>query len=212
MRRGGSGLLDHRRDLAVRRAARGVRRAHQGRLAAVHADRRSPRAQRLRAGHAGRDRAHRVRDHAEEPGRGVPRRPARPTSRTRCRAWAGSASTCTASAGASASCCGACSRRSPASTRSGCRPSVRRLAENPRGLVLVTGPTGSGKTTTLAAMVDHINSTMSAPHRDDRGSDRGPARRQAVDRQPARGRHRHRRLRRRVAAGAAPGPRRHPHR
>ncbi|MFN2589313.1 MAG: type IV pilus twitching motility protein PilT [Actinomycetota bacterium] len=29
----------------------------------------------------------------------------------------------------------------------------------PRGLVLVTGPTGSGKTTTLAAMVDHINST-----------------------------------------------------
>jgi twitching motility protein PilT len=39
--------------------------------------------------------------------------------------------------------------------------SVRRLAENPRGLVLVTGPTGSGKTTTLAAMVDHINSTMS---------------------------------------------------
>jgi twitching motility protein PilT len=39
--------------------------------------------------------------------------------------------------------------------------SVRRLAENPRGLVLVTGPTGSGKTTTLAAMIDHINSTMS---------------------------------------------------
>lgn len=36
---------------------------------------------------------------------------------------------------------------------------VQRLAEEPRGLVLVTGPTGSGKTTTLAAMVDHINST-----------------------------------------------------
>jgi twitching motility protein PilT len=33
------------------------------------------------------------------------------------------------------------------------------LAERPRGLVLVTGPTGSGKSTTLAAMVDHINST-----------------------------------------------------
>jgi twitching motility protein PilT len=43
----------------------------------------------------------------------------------------------------------------------GLPPAVRRLAENPRGLVLVTGPTGSGKTTTLAAMVDHINSTMS---------------------------------------------------
>lgn len=36
---------------------------------------------------------------------------------------------------------------------------VRRLADEQRGLVLVTGPTGSGKTTTLAAMVDHINRT-----------------------------------------------------
>ncbi|MBQ4861454.1 type IV pilus twitching motility protein PilT [Pseudoalteromonas sp. MMG013] len=33
----------------------------------------------------------------------------------------------------------------------------RDIAENPRGLVLVTGPTGSGKSTTLAAMVDYIN-------------------------------------------------------
>ncbi|MBI5231966.1 MAG: PilT/PilU family type 4a pilus ATPase [Coriobacteriales bacterium] len=31
------------------------------------------------------------------------------------------------------------------------------LADRPRGLVLVTGPTGSGKSTTLAAMIDHIN-------------------------------------------------------
>lgn len=37
---------------------------------------------------------------------------------------------------------------------------VRELAEMPRGLVLVTGPTGSGKSTTLASMVDHINKTM----------------------------------------------------
>ncbi|GAA2033942.1 PilT/PilU family type 4a pilus ATPase [Pseudokineococcus marinus] len=35
---------------------------------------------------------------------------------------------------------------------------VGTLALEPRGLVLVTGPTGSGKTTTLAGMVDHINS------------------------------------------------------
>jgi len=34
---------------------------------------------------------------------------------------------------------------------------LNRLAERPRGLVLVTGPTGSGKSTTLAAMVDKIN-------------------------------------------------------
>jgi len=34
---------------------------------------------------------------------------------------------------------------------------VTRLCSRPRGLVLVTGPTGSGKTTTLAAMVNHIN-------------------------------------------------------
>ena len=37
-------------------------------------------------------------------------------------------------------------------------PGVRMLAEEPRGLVLATGATGVGKTTTLAAMIDHINS------------------------------------------------------
>jgi len=39
----------------------------------------------------------------------------------------------------------------------GLPPVVRRLADEQRGMVLVTGPTGSGKTTTLAAMIDHIN-------------------------------------------------------
>jgi twitching motility protein PilT len=36
----------------------------------------------------------------------------------------------------------------------------RALASKPRGLVLVTGPTGSGKSTTLAAMIDLVNSTV----------------------------------------------------
>ena len=39
----------------------------------------------------------------------------------------------------------------------GCPPIFKRIADTPRGLVLVPGPTGSGKSTTLAAMVDYIN-------------------------------------------------------
>jgi twitching motility protein PilT len=39
----------------------------------------------------------------------------------------------------------------------GLSPVIARMAEKPRGLVLVTGPTGSGKSTTLAAMIDKIN-------------------------------------------------------
>jgi twitching motility protein PilT len=39
----------------------------------------------------------------------------------------------------------------------GLPPSIARMAEKPRGLILVTGPTGSGKSTTLAAMIDKIN-------------------------------------------------------
>ena len=54
-------------------------------------------------------------------------------------------------------------RTIPAEIRSleelGLPPSLHELTKNPRGLVLVTGPTGSGKSTTLASMIDEINRT-----------------------------------------------------
>ncbi|HBL16353.1 MAG TPA: type IV pili twitching motility protein PilT [Elusimicrobia bacterium] len=42
----------------------------------------------------------------------------------------------------------------------GLMPSVVKLASEPRGLVLITGPTGSGKSTTLASLVESINTTQ----------------------------------------------------
>jgi twitching motility protein PilT len=39
----------------------------------------------------------------------------------------------------------------------GCPPVFKEVTDRPRGLVLVTGPTGSGKSTTLAAMIDYLN-------------------------------------------------------
>ncbi len=43
----------------------------------------------------------------------------------------------------------------------GAPPSFKDIINVPRGLVLVTGPTGSGKSTTLAAMIDYLNDTVS---------------------------------------------------
>jgi twitching motility protein PilT len=44
----------------------------------------------------------------------------------------------------------------------GLPPVIAKLAERPRGLILVTGPTGSGKSTTLAAIIDKINKERKA--------------------------------------------------
>jgi len=44
----------------------------------------------------------------------------------------------------------------------GLAPIIKDLANRPNGLVLVTGPTGSGKSTTLASVIDYINSTRKA--------------------------------------------------
>ncbi len=46
--------------------------------------------------------------------------------------------------------------------QTGLPPHVRVLVEATRGLIMVTGPTGSGKSTTVASMLDHINATRSA--------------------------------------------------
>ena len=81
----------------------------------------------------------------------------------------------------------------------GLPPSSHEFTKKPRGFVLVTGPTGSGKSTTLAAMIDQINETRERAHHDDRGPDRVPARAQEVPDQPARGGRRHAELRRGAA-------------
>ncbi|KKK50012.1 hypothetical protein LCGC14_3129270, partial [marine sediment metagenome] len=41
-------------------------------------------------------------------------------------------------------------------------PAVAKLTQHERGMILVTGTTGSGKSTTLAAMIDHINATKTS--------------------------------------------------
>ena len=51
------------------------------------------------------------------------------------------------------------SSQAPTLEQMGMPDIVTQVAERPRGLVLVTGPTGSGKSTTLAAMIDYINRT-----------------------------------------------------
>jgi len=45
----------------------------------------------------------------------------------------------------------------PTMEQLGLPPVLKKLADEPRGLILVTGPTGSGKSTTLASMIDYIN-------------------------------------------------------
>ncbi len=61
--------------------------------------------------------------------------------------------------GTYAACLRALSSKIPSFEKLNLPDVVREMAEKPRGLVLVTGPTGSGKSTTLAAMIDMINHT-----------------------------------------------------
>ncbi len=59
------------------------------------------------------------------------------------------------------------------------------ICEFPQGFVLVTGPTGSGKSTTLASLIDYINQRARGAHPHDRGSDRIRAHAQEVGGEPA---------------------------
>ena len=59
--------------------------------------------------------------------------------------------------GTYAACLRALSSKIPTMDLLGLPPIVRELSEKPRGLILVTGPTGSGKSTTLASMINEIN-------------------------------------------------------
>jgi len=72
---------------------------------------------------------------------------------------AASGSICTASGGRAAAAVRALPPRVPRFGSLNLPPTVEALAKLPRGLVLIGGPTGSGKSTTLAALVDEINRT-----------------------------------------------------
>ncbi len=124
--------------------------------------------------------------------------------------WRAFVSTPTTSGACSGRPCAWCRRRSArwTSSRSPTRSATGRRP--PRGLVLVTGATGSGKSTTLAGLIDLINETRVGPHHDHRGPDRVPAQPQALADQPAGARRRHAVVRQRPAQRAASGPRRDP--
>jgi len=63
--------------------------------------------------------------------------------------------------GSYAACLRALGNSIPAIEKLGLPPVVEEMSRKPKGLVLVTGPTGSGKTTTLASLLDNINHTRS---------------------------------------------------
>ena len=114
----------------------------------------------------------------------------RSTSPTRSPATPASASTPTSSARSLGAAFRLIPPTIPSIESSGLPAVAHEFCNKPRGLVLVTGPTGSGKSTTLAAMIDEINETRDEHIMTDRGSDRVPALAQEVHGQPARARRR----------------------
>ena len=80
------------------------------------------------------------------------------------------------------------------------------IAMQPRGLVLVTGPTGSGKSTTLAAMINYVNDNRPDHIITIEDPIEFVHEMQALPDEPARGPPRHARVQRGAALGAARGP------
>ena len=115
----------------------------------------------------------------------------------------GSAPTCSPIARAPAPCSASSRQRSSRPKSSGLSPHILNLCQLNKGLVLVTGPTGSGKSTTLCALIDYINRNAPRPHHHDRGPDRVRPREPEVPHQPARGAHAHRLVQGRAARRAA---------
>jgi twitching motility protein PilT len=65
-------------------------------------------------------------------------------------------------------------------------PVIERIAQERRGLILVTGTTGSGKSTTLASMIDHVNRSRARHVITDRGPHRVPAQDESASSRSAR--------------------------
>ena len=114
------------------------------------------------------------------------------TSPTPCPASAASAPTSTASSAASTACSASSRRAADARASSACRPRSPSFTNYHQGMVLITGPAGCGKSSTLAALVHLDQRGAARPHPHDRGSDRVRAPLEALRGQPAPGRAPHR--------------------
>ena len=133
-----------------------------------------------------------------------------PTSSLTATSKPGSASTCSSSGGGSAWWRGASTPRSPTSRSSHLPPVLAEITSYDQGIIILAGVTGSGKSTTIASMLQYMNErerlhivTIEDPieyHVQGR----------QVDHQPARGRHRRDRLGHGAEACRAARPRHHP--